>query len=50
MRNIGYETDEAKFKEFMQKFGPVKYAVLCKPNRVIDQEELKVEGESAIGA
>ena len=36
VRNIGYETDEAKFREFMQKFGAIKYAVLCKPNRVID--------------
>jgi RNA recognition motif-containing protein len=30
VRNIGFEIDEAKFKEFMNKFGPVKYAVLCK--------------------
>jgi hypothetical protein len=31
VRNIGFETDENKFKEFMQKFGEIKYAVLCKP-------------------
>ena len=30
VRNIGYETTQAKFKEFMDKFGPVKYALLCK--------------------
>ena len=30
MRNIGYETDEPKFLEYMKKFGEVKYAVLCK--------------------
>ena len=30
VRNIGFETTAQKFKEFMEKFGPVKYAVLCK--------------------
>ena len=30
VRNIGYETDEPKFLEYMKKFGEVKYAVLCK--------------------
>jgi len=39
VRNIGFETDEAKFREFMDKFGPVKYAVLCKAN------DIKQEGE-----
>jgi len=32
VRNIGFETNERKFKAFMEKFGPVKYAVLCKTN------------------
>lgn len=32
MRNIGWTTTEEAFKEFMKKFGPVKYAVLCKAN------------------
>ena len=32
VRNIGFETTEAKFKEFMEKFGEVNYAVLCKQN------------------
>ena len=32
VRNIGFETNEKKFREFMEKFGPVKYAVLCKTN------------------
>jgi len=34
VRNIGFETNERKFKEFMEKFGPVKYAVLCKPKEI----------------
>ena len=32
VRNIGFETNEKKFRVFMEKFGPVKYAVLCKTN------------------
>lgn len=32
VRNIGFETNERKFKAFMEKFGPLKYAVLCKTN------------------
>ena len=34
VRNIGFETDEARFVEFMQKFGEVKYAVLCKQDAI----------------
>ena len=30
VRNVGYDTDESQFKEFMENFGEVKYAVLCK--------------------
>ncbi len=30
VRNISFDTTEEQFKEFMQKFGDVKYAVLCK--------------------
>ena len=30
IKNIGFETTQDKFKEFMQKFGELKYAVLCK--------------------
>ena len=30
VRNIGFETTQEKFKEFMDKFGTVQYAVLCK--------------------
>lgn len=30
MRNISYDTTEEEFKEFMEKFGQIKYAVLCK--------------------
>ena len=32
VRNIGWNTTEEEFKEFMNKFGEVKYAVLCKTN------------------
>ena len=39
VRNIGFETDEAKFKEFMEKFGPLKYAVLCKTNEIAKKDE-----------
>jgi RNA recognition motif-containing protein len=42
VRNIGFETNQDKFKEFMEKFGPVKYALLCKANQ-------KVEGEEGTG-
>ena len=34
MRNIGWDTTEEQFKEFMEKFGKVKYAVLCKINEM----------------
>ena len=30
VRNIGFETNQDKFKEFMQRFGDLAYAVLCK--------------------
>ena len=30
VRNIGFETNQEKFKEFMQRFGDLAYAVLCK--------------------
>jgi len=30
VRNVGWDTDEAEFKDFMETFGPTKYAVLCK--------------------
>ena len=33
IRNIGYETTNEKFKTFMEKFGPVKYAVLVKAHQ-----------------
>jgi RNA recognition motif-containing protein len=38
VRNIGFETNEKKFKIFMEKFGPVKYAVLCKTNGLKPEE------------
>lgn len=30
VRNIGFETTQEKFKEFVERFGQVAYAVLCK--------------------
>ena len=30
MRNIGWDTDEEQFREFMESFGQIRYAVLCK--------------------
>lgn len=30
VRNIGWDTTEDDFKEHMEQFGPVDYAVLCK--------------------
>lgn len=30
VRNIGYDTTQEDFREFMERFGPLRYAVLCK--------------------
>ena len=30
VRNVGWDTDEQEFRDFMETFGPLKYAVLCK--------------------
>ena len=30
MRNIGWDTTEQEFREHMEQFGAVDYAVLCK--------------------
>jgi RNA recognition motif-containing protein len=38
VRNIGFETTEAQFREFMQKFGPVDYALLCKTHSKSSEE------------
>ena len=38
MRNIGYDTTQEQFKDFMERFGEVKYAILCKTR---DQEDNK---------
>lgn len=34
VRNIGFETTEEQFKEFMAQFGDLRYALLCKLNDV----------------
>ena len=44
VRNIGFETDAPKFKEFMEKFGAVNYAVLCKQQAAPD-----LDGENSPG-
>ena len=30
MRNIGWDTNEIEFRDFMESFGEIRYAVLCK--------------------
>lgn len=44
VRNIGYETNQDRFREFMEKFGPVHYAVLCKSNNEGDASAHKGTG------
>lgn len=39
VRNIGFETTEEKFKEFMQKFGEINYAVLCKQHNMGQEDQ-----------
>ena len=46
VRNIGFETDETKFKEFMVKFGPVKYAVLCKTGEIAKNDEAATDKDT----
>ena len=36
VRNIGWDTTEKDFKEYMESFGPVKYAVLCRVHELND--------------
>ena len=46
VRNIGFETNEKKFKAFMEKFGPVKYAVLCKTNGLKPEDTMQEDLEA----
>ena len=46
VRNIGFETNERKFRAFMEKFGPVKYAVLCKTNGLRPEDTTKEDLEA----
>ena len=39
MRNIGWDTDEVEFRDFMESFGQVDYAVLCKTRGDLMQSE-----------
>lgn len=42
VRNIGWDTTEQEFREHMEQFGPVDYAVLCKAAiRDVTQQEDK---------
>ncbi len=34
VRNISYDTTQEDLTAFMTRFGPVKYAVLCKPKQL----------------
>jgi RNA recognition motif-containing protein len=43
VRNIGWNTNQAEFKAYMEKFGDVKYAVLCRAQG----DEDKADGEAA---
>ena len=43
MRNIGWNTTQADFRTYMEKFGDVKYAVLCRAQG----DEEKADGEEA---
>ena len=45
VRNIGYDTTQEEFKEFMEKFGPVKYAVLVKNKELADPEATGADAE-----
>lgn len=52
VRNIGYDTNQDDFKAFMEKFGPVKYAVLCKQKEIegADSGDKTKNDENAIKA
>lgn len=39
VRNISYDTTQEDLKEFMQRFGEVKYALLCKAKELQGQSE-----------
>ena len=38
MRNISYDTTDEEFKQFMEKFGQLKYGVLCKSKDLVGGE------------
>lgn len=41
VRNIGWDTSQNEFKAYMEKFGDVKYAVLCRAQG----DDEKADGE-----
>ena len=49
VRNIGWDTDEAEFRDFMESFGQIKYAVLCKTRgdlmTAVDEESGKAAAQ-----
>ena len=46
MRNIGWDSDESQFRDFMESFGQIKYAVLCKTRGDL-MEETGADGKPA---
>ena len=41
VRNIGWDVTERQFKEHMEQFGPLHYAVLCKAARDMKVEQIE---------
>ena len=50
MRNISYDTTQEDLKEFMEKFGQVKYALLCKSKELQgDNEKTEIQSHKGTG-
>ena len=47
VRNISYDTTQEDLNDFMSRFGPVKYAVLCKPKQLEGGEDSAATLQSA---
>lgn len=43
VRNIGWDVTERQFKEHMEQFGPLHYAVLCKAARDMKVEQIETQ-------
>ena len=44
VRNIGWDTDEMAFREYMESFGSFDYAVLCKTKGDLMQSANEEDG------